>query len=130
MPSWHYHRCSKIFWGFQIFIWREAAIRVWHALKPFRQSSTVIIILINYNLNDINQNPCEVFDEITMRQWFIFQSKRVIIGDISGNPLTQWAEWRMHASVQHTNIGSDNGLSPVRPQAIIWTNADMFQIRL
>ena len=27
------------------------------------------------------------------------------------------------ALVQHTNIGSDNGLSPCRRQAIIWTNA-------
>ena len=33
------------------------------------------------------------------------------------------AEWRIYASVNHVIIGSDNGLAPDRPQAIIWTNA-------
>ena len=33
------------------------------------------------------------------------------------------AEWRMHASVSKAIIDSDNGLSPNRRQAIIWTNA-------
>ena len=32
------------------------------------------------------------------------------------------AEWRMYASVIHAIIGSDNGISPVRRQSIIWTN--------
>ena len=31
----------------------------------------------------------------------------------------------MHASVNWVNIGSDNGLSPVWCQAIIWTNAGL-----
>ena len=35
----------------------------------------------------------------------------------------------IYASVQHTNITSDNGLVPVRCQAIIWTNAAIFSIR-
>ena len=39
------------------------------------------------------------------------------------------AEWRIYASVKHTNIASDNGLSPVRRQAIISTNADISSIR-
>ena len=29
------------------------------------------------------------------------------------------AEWRIYASTNHINIGSDNGLSPYRHQAII-----------
>ena len=34
------------------------------------------------------------------------------------------AEWRLYASVGNLAIiGSDNGLSPGRRQAIIWTNA-------
>ena len=33
------------------------------------------------------------------------------------------AGWRIYASVQHDNIASDNGLSPGRRQAIIWSNA-------
>ena len=39
------------------------------------------------------------------------------------------AQWRIYASVQHTDIASDNGLSPVRRQAIIWTNAATLSIR-
>ena len=40
------------------------------------------------------------------------------------------AEWCINASVQHTvtNIGSDNNLSPVQHQAIIWTNAAIVSI--
>ena len=34
-----------------------------------------------------------------------------------------------HASVNWVNIGSDNGLSPGRRQAIIWTNAGISLIR-
>ena len=33
------------------------------------------------------------------------------------------AEWCIYASVNYIIIGSDNGLSPGRGQAIIWTNA-------
>ena len=33
------------------------------------------------------------------------------------------AERRIYVSVTYTIIGSDNGLSPGRHQAIIWTNA-------
>ena len=33
------------------------------------------------------------------------------------------AVWCIYASGKHTNIGSNNGLSPGRRQAIIWTNA-------
>ena len=32
------------------------------------------------------------------------------------------AEWHIYASVNYTIIGSDNGLSPGRRHAIIWTN--------
>ena len=32
------------------------------------------------------------------------------------------AEWGIFGSVQHTNIGSDNGLAPVPCQAIIYSN--------
>ena len=32
------------------------------------------------------------------------------------------AEWPIYASVNYAIIGSDNGLSPGRRQAIIWTN--------
>ena len=38
------------------------------------------------------------------------------------------AEWRIYASLNRAIIGSDNGLSPVRRQAIIWTNAGILLI--
>ena len=42
--------------------------------------------------------------------------------------LTHWAEWRIYASLNWVIIGSDNGSSPVRRQAIIWTNARILLI--
>ena len=38
------------------------------------------------------------------------------------------AEWRINASVNYTVIGSDNGASPGRRRAIIWTNAGLLLI--
>ena len=38
------------------------------------------------------------------------------------------AEWCIYVSVKWTIIGSDNGLSPVQWQTIIWTNADSLSI--
>ena len=34
-----------------------------------------------------------------------------------------------YMSVNRVNIGSDNGLSPIRRQAIIWTNAGLLSIK-
>ena len=39
------------------------------------------------------------------------------------------AKWRVYVSVNQTIISSDNGLSPNRRQAIIWTNAVLLLIR-
>ena len=38
------------------------------------------------------------------------------------------AEWRIEASINCTILGSDNGLSPGRRQAIIWNNAAILLI--
>ena len=38
------------------------------------------------------------------------------------------AEWRIYASVNYASIGSDNSLSSVRRQAIIWSNARILLI--
>ena len=44
--------------------------------------------------------------------------------------LTHWGRvTHVYVSVQHANIASDNGLSPVRHQAIIRTNAAILSIR-
>ena len=43
--------------------------------------------------------------------------------------LTHWG-WVTHICVSElTNIGPDNGFSPGRGQAIIWTNADLLSFR-
>ena len=39
------------------------------------------------------------------------------------------AEWRIYASVNYAIIGSDNGLSPVRPQPMISTNDGLLSIK-
>ena len=36
----------------------------------------------------------------------------------------------MHVSVNKTIMGSDNGLSPVRRQAIIWTHDQKFAVSM
>ena len=38
-------------------------------------------------------------------------------------------EWRIYASEQHNSIAPYNGLSPVRRQAIVWTNALILSTR-
>ena len=42
--------------------------------------------------------------------------------------LNHWG-WVIYASVKHTIIASDNGLSPIRHQAIIWSNAAVLSNR-
>ena len=43
--------------------------------------------------------------------------------------LTHWGRVTHICVVKQTTIGSDNGLSPGRRQAIIWTNAGILSIR-
>ena len=52
--------------------------------------------------------------------WFQFLEIHVI--------LTHWGRVPLICVSKHTNIGSDNGLSPGRRQAIIWTNAGILLI--
>ena len=44
--------------------------------------------------------------------------------------LTHLPQCRIYASLNWVSIGSDNGMSPVRRQAITWTNADLLSIGL
>ena len=46
---------------------------------------------------------------------------------------TEWSNlpwYRIYASANWVSIGPGNGLSPVRRQAITWTNADLLSIGL
>ena len=47
---------------------------------------------------------------------------------IHGEGFSSLPEWCKYASVNYAIIGSDNGLSPRRRQAIIWTNARILSI--
>ena len=56
--------------------------------------------------------------------WFCYQ---LIAKPGNKTAAVSWPD--PYASVQHINIASDDGLSPVRRQAIIWTNAAILSIR-
>ena len=49
--------------------------------------------------------------------------------DFNGIQLTHWGQVTHMCVSELTVIGSDNGLSPGRRQAIIWTNAGILLIR-
>ena len=65
--------------------------------------------IVNDNLRDTGQlkgYPCTIYvTRAYMRR----------LSDIRG-------EWRIYASVNYFNIGSDNGLSPEQSHVSIWTN--------
>ena len=56
-------------------------------------------------------------DDISIFWWFL----RSLVWLIE-------VDWRIYASVQQAILGSDNGFSPIRRQAIIWTHADLLPI--
>ena len=75
-----------------------------------------------HHLSNRSPKPHQYFD---IRKTWIWQS------DVrtSSRPLTHWGRVT-HICVGKLNIiGSDNGLSPGRRQAIIWTNAGILLIR-
>ena len=66
-------------------------------------------------------NPCLVRGEIPIKPC-------VVRGGISHYLKLISPLCRIYATVNWVSIGSDNGLSPVRRQAITWTNADLLSI--
>ena len=65
--------------------------------------------------------------------WLVYMGRckiNLIVGHFGNKALLQLieAEWRIYASLNWVIIGSDNGLSPVRRQAIIWTNVGILLI--
>ena len=65
---------------------------------------------------------------IFYRHWCVLKVHFTSCGEKKNTSLQALfeAEWRMYASVNCAIIGSDDGLTPGRCQAIIWTNAGMF----
>ena len=62
-----------------------------------------------------------------MKTFYVFHISYDIVN--SQPFLTYWghieASWRKYASVDGINSSLDNGLSPIRCQAIVWTNAGL-----
>ena len=102
-------------WGFSHlqFIW---CIRHVTCLSNISTSVPVVYHAVNKTL-------CLDYREVSYRAMWTGVPKFVV-----GSPLTHWgAEWHLYAS-RLTIIGSDNGLSPLRRQAIIWTSAGILLI--
>ena len=70
-----------------------------------------------------HQPYCRDCDAIVNVTWIIFRIKHIVI-----QPSTHWGRVTHICVVKLTIIGSDNGLSPGRRQAIIWTNAGILLI--
>ena len=54
---------------------------------------------------------------------------KTLIDMIDFNVYLIEGEWCLYVSVKHTDIGANNGLSPVLRQAIIFANAAILSIR-
>ena len=61
-------------------------------------------------------------------RWIIWTNAGLFIASLGTNVLTHWGRVTHKCVSNLTIIGSDNGLSPDRRQAIIWTNAGLLLI--
>ena len=118
----------------------------WHRSAPtpaVRQNGHIIGV-IPYNWQAVYYPPYVVPDYIppllqkihktyTLYCWFGFECNVSLLMKIiiimSENVLTHWGRVTHICVSKLTIIGSDNGLSPGRRQAIIWTNAGILLIR-
>ena len=83
--------------------------------------------LLGTNLGDIlikiqNVSFMKMYPKISSVKWRPFC--------LGLNVLTHLPLYRIYASMNRTNIGSDNGLAPNRCQAIILTNAELLSVGL
>ena len=77
-------------------------------------------LLVKYFLWTIKSSSTEMY-------WHVFLS--LVIMNICQEKLTHWG-WMMHICLSKLSIiGSDNGLSPGRRQAIIWTSVGILLIK-
>ena len=54
-----------------------------------------------------------------------FHEWKILYFDLNFTEICSWG-----SNSQYSSIGSDNGLAPIRRQAIIWTKADIFHWRI
>ena len=107
----------------------------WFAIKPaicimtwYRHRSWLRQSLLNHT--DVSDIPLTYKG---LNKWSTFRSRRhyqmhVREGEWIQFGLTHWGRVTHICVSKLTIIGSDNGLSPERRQAIIWTNAGIFLI--
>ena len=111
-------------------IFHMAAADYVHFTRYFDITS---LTLVDNHANEIRLNFYKVVITIAYSFWFIRLSMQNRFGEhaylflhsIVSQPLTHWCRWRIYASLNWVTLGSDNGLSPIRRHAIIWTNDGM-----
>ena len=106
--------CMGIF--FKISILHTPKISFAHNELPFLAKSMIIIIIVHRFM--ISFSPMKKTIYMNMHCWNEMKMC-----------LTHWGRVTHICVGNLTNIGSDNGLSPGRRQAIIWTNAGILLIR-
>ena len=98
---------------------KDWSVQYDHTLQ-WRQMSTRVSIIIGNSTVDST-----VFSTTLSMLWITLN-----YGTYVGDSLTHWGRVTHICVSKLTIIGSDNGLSPGRRQAIIWTNAGLLSIRL
>ena len=92
-------------------------------LKNVTETVTLTNVTIEYNGQTVSTD-CVTPQDITIYYCEVSHG-------VCDNGLTRWlvSPWcRVYASTNRISIGSDNGLSPNRCQAIIWTNAGLLSV--
>ena len=92
----------------------------------------VYVFFPNFDVTCINSELC--FHRICVDKWVnkttCDHEWYLMFGQLFEPPLTHWGRvTHIYSSVDSTIIGSNNGLSPIWHQAIIWTSDDLLSIR-
>ena len=94
----------------------EGEYRTLHPFAHPRRHST-------WNVAICHEIPAPPCDRIPFHEAYLIQQKVLIFKNIGSRVLIYWGRVKHKCVNKLDIIGSDNGLSPVRCQAIIWTNA-------
>ena len=97
------------------------SVRNRYSRKPY-----IVLHLYTLSLGLKHTKNDDASNQLTVSSLLFAISVRSPAGKIV-RKLTE-AEWRMYASVNGISIGLGKDFSPVRHQAIAWTNTDLFSI--
>ena len=119
-------------------VWHRVNISRWDQYKQQKRKPLYECITRYFDYYGMNNNHCAIvlfkpFNfNITFKHFDKYACTNTIYrcqcGRTSG-PLPHWGRMTHICIINLTIIGSDNGLSPGRRQAIIWTIAGIFVIR-